>query len=90
VSLPFPPDDPLYGSDPVGEEDTVRLGRVEVRGENGILAIPAWVLMRQRSNPFHSYMLGRIDEFIARAQLASDPAVNPSPAPAPTGTQPST
>jgi hypothetical protein len=90
VSLPFPPDDPLYGYEPVGEDGTVRLGRVEVRGENGLLAVPPWVLMRQRSNPFHSYMLGRIDEFIARAQLASDPAVNPSPAPAPTGTQPST
>jgi hypothetical protein len=90
VSLPFPPDDPLYGSEPAGEQGTLRLGRVEVRGENGVLAIPAWLLMRQRSNPFHSYMLERIDEFSARVQRSSAPAAIPAPAPAPAGTRPST
>jgi hypothetical protein len=58
VSLPFPPDDPLYGYEPLGEDGSVRLGRVEAHGENGLLAIPPWVLMRQRSNPFHSYLTG--------------------------------
>jgi alpha-beta hydrolase superfamily lysophospholipase len=90
VSLPFPPDDPLYGSEPAGEQGTLRLGRVEVRGENGVLAIPAWLLLRQRSNPFHSYMLERIDEFSARVQRSSAPAAIPAPAPAPAGTRPST
>ena len=94
VSLPFPPDDPLYGYEPVGEDGIVRLGRVEVRGENGLLAVPPWVLMRQRSNPFHSYLTERIDEFIERAQRSSDPAAgspaSPAAAPAPAGTRPST
>jgi alpha-beta hydrolase superfamily lysophospholipase len=97
VSLPFPPDDPLYGSEPVGEQGTVRLGRIEVRGENGVIAVPPWVLMRQRSNPFHGYLLRRIDEFIARSQPAASPAPEasvpvpaPVPAPAPAGTPPST
>ncbi len=94
VSLPFPPDDPLYGYEPLGEDGVVRLGRVEAHGENGLLAIPPWVLMRQRSNPFHSYLTGRIDEFIERAQRSSDPAAgspaNPAAAPAPAGTRPST
>ncbi len=64
IALPFPPDDPLYGS--VGETlpGHVQLGRVEVRGENGVLAVPAWLLMRQRSNPFHAYELERIDGFL--------------------------
>src|SRR5262249_11012459 len=50
VSLPFPPDDPLYGYDVPDMTDHIRLGRVAVRGENGVLALPAWVLTRQRSN----------------------------------------
>ena len=95
VSLPFPPDDPLYGSEPVGEAGTIRLGRIEVRGENGVIAVPSWLMMRQRSNPFHGYMLRRIDEFIARSRPASSsPAAAPvapaPPAPAPVGTPPST
>ena len=39
----------------------MQLGRVQVHGENGVLAIPDWVLTRQRSNPFHAYMIERID-----------------------------
>jgi hypothetical protein len=42
----------------------VQLGRVSVHGENGVLAIPDWVLTRQRFNPFHAYALERIDGFI--------------------------
>ncbi len=67
VALPFPPDDPLYGYVTGRRPGSVQLGRVEVRGENGVLAIPAWVLTRQRSNPFHAYLLERIDEFVGLA-----------------------
>jgi len=80
VALPFPPDDPLYGyqtastdrdAPPAGTH--VQLGRVSVHGENGVLSIPDWVLTRQRSNPFHSYMIERIDGFLdaTAAQPAS-------------------
>ena len=65
VALPFPPDDPLYGYDAQDVTDHVQLGRIEVRGESGVLAVPTWLLTRQRSNPFHGYMLKRIDEFVA-------------------------
>jgi alpha-beta hydrolase superfamily lysophospholipase len=65
VALPFPPDDPLYGYETVPEANHVQLGRVEVRGENGVLALPMWALTRQRSNPFHSYLIERLDEFVA-------------------------
>ena len=45
----------------------VQLGRVQMHGENGVLAIADWVLTRQRSNPFHSYMIERIDGFVGPA-----------------------
>lgn len=64
VALPFPPDDPLYGYDVTPGANHVQLGRIQVHGENGVLSVPTWTLTRQRSNPFHSYMLERIDAFL--------------------------
>jgi len=52
----------------------VQLGRVQMHGENGVLAIPDWVLTRQRSNPFHSYMIERIDGFVGPAAVQTLPA----------------
>lgn len=65
VALPFPPDDPLYGYEPAAVADHVQLGRIEVRGENGVLTLPMWALTRQRSNPFHAYLVERLDAFVA-------------------------
>ena len=64
VALPFPPDDPLYGYATARDPQHLQLGRIEARGENGVLTLPLWLLTRQRSNPFHAYMLERIDEFV--------------------------
>jgi alpha-beta hydrolase superfamily lysophospholipase len=64
VALPFPPDDPLYGSEVVGPSDHVQLGSLAIHGENGVLTVPTWLLTRQRSNPFHAYQLERIDSFV--------------------------
>jgi alpha-beta hydrolase superfamily lysophospholipase len=74
VALPFPPDDPLYGFLSERNGRHVQLGRVQMHGENGVLAIPDWVLTRQRSNPFHSYMIERIDGFLGSAVVPSPPA----------------
>jgi alpha-beta hydrolase superfamily lysophospholipase len=72
VALPFPPDDPLYGyAAPVAERH-VQLGRIEVRGETGVLNVPAWMLTRQRSNPFHPYMVGRIEQWFGVAPGSVD------------------
>ncbi len=65
VALPFPPDDPLYGYAAPRTDRHIQLGRLEIRGENGVLNVPNWMLTRQRSNPFHSYVVERIDSFMA-------------------------
>ncbi|MBK7902357.1 MAG: alpha/beta fold hydrolase [Proteobacteria bacterium] len=67
VALPFPPDDPLYGYAAPMTNRHVQLGRIEIRGENGVLNVPNWMLTRQRSNPFHSYLVARIESFMAGA-----------------------
>ena len=60
VALPFPPDDALYGYDAPRDARRVQLGRIEARGENGVLSVPTWLLTRQRSNPFHAYLVARV------------------------------
>jgi hypothetical protein len=64
VALPFPPDDPLYGYAATRTPRHIQLGSIEVRGENGVLNVPGWMLTRQRSNPFHRYLVERIEEFV--------------------------
>ncbi|HEX9207984.1 MAG TPA: alpha/beta fold hydrolase [Steroidobacteraceae bacterium] len=64
VALPFPPDDPLYGYAAPRSTRHIQLGSIEVRGENGVLNVPSWMLTRQRSNPFHRYLVDRIVQFV--------------------------
>jgi alpha-beta hydrolase superfamily lysophospholipase len=92
LALPFPPDDPLYGYEAASRTDRIQLGRIELRGENGVLAVPAWLMTRQRSNPFHGYLLERIDDFIgpARSSPQAHATRPPAPGPARAGTPPST
>ena len=61
VAIPFPPDDPLYGASPSEE---LPLGRLNFKGERGVLVIPAGQLTRLRHNPFFGYMERRIRERI--------------------------
>ena len=67
IALPFPPDDPLYGYAAPATSRHVQLGRIEIRGESGVLNVPNWMLTRQRSNPFHAYLVERIESFLAGA-----------------------
>jgi alpha-beta hydrolase superfamily lysophospholipase len=64
TSLPFPSDDPVYGYDlkDSNGNDVLTLGNLSVRGEQGVLAIPAGKLLRLRSNPFYSYIEKRLTE----------------------------
>lgn len=99
VALPFPPDDLLYGYAAAQDEAHVQLGRLEVRGENGVLAVPTWMLTRLRSNPFYPYLAVRARDFVlsgppsasdSSPSRATPAAAIPPPRPVPAGTPPST
>ena len=71
IALPFPPDDPLYGDGNASENPGIRLGRLDLRGENRTLAIPNTAMTRQHWNPFFSLLSNRTREFI-NTQLARE------------------
>lgn len=75
VALPFPLNDSLYGLDPDGAEDYgVHLGALPLRGERGALVVPLEALVRMSSNPFFSFMLGRVGELLPSAESNADRA----------------
>ena len=59
IALPIPPDDPVYGSDKAESSPGIDLGHVALRGEKGVLQIPAADMLRLRYNPFYSYFQRR-------------------------------
>jgi hypothetical protein len=67
VAIPFPPDDVMYG-DAASDPDNLRLriGDLSLRGERNVLKISANDLMRLRHNPFHAYMISRIEQTLRR------------------------
>ena len=82
VALPFPIDDRLYGGQDTGESPGMQRGRIELRGERGVLQIPAVDMLRRRWNPFYPYMEQRLLEFVglaaSRVNLAIDRGFAPS------------
>jgi alpha-beta hydrolase superfamily lysophospholipase len=64
TALPIAPDDPIYGSERPNTVSSVYLGRIELLGEQGLLAVPANALVRLRFNPFFSYEETRIEQFL--------------------------
>jgi alpha-beta hydrolase superfamily lysophospholipase len=67
VALPFPPDDPLYGERPPGNDDVLFLGQMAIRGERGLMKISSDWLLRLRHNPFYDYLEWRLLEWIGKA-----------------------
>jgi alpha-beta hydrolase superfamily lysophospholipase len=59
VSLPFAPDDPIYGGVGKGIAGQIRIGELALRGERGVLQVSASEMLRLRWNPFHSYLVER-------------------------------
>jgi len=60
VALPFPPDDPLYGSEPPVSDDTLHLGDIPLRGERDLHQISGEWLLRMRYNPFYEVLESRV------------------------------
>jgi alpha-beta hydrolase superfamily lysophospholipase len=67
VALPFPPEDPLYGGRRVGDGAWIGLGELALRGERGVLQIPAADMLRLRWNPFYPYLESRVLAFLGLA-----------------------
>ena len=68
VALPFPPEDPVYGGRPKDKSPGIYLGDLALRGERGVLQIPAADMLRLRWNPFYSYVESRVFEFLGLDQ----------------------
>ncbi len=65
VALPFPPDDPVYGSREVARGPSpLMLGALDLRGERGVFGVGMDQIMRLRHNPFFAYVEIRIAELI--------------------------
>jgi alpha-beta hydrolase superfamily lysophospholipase len=73
VALPVPPGDPIYGAERPAGSPSVYLGRVELLGEQGMLAVPMGALVRLRFNPFYSYLLSRTVQFLGLENGAEAP-----------------
>lgn len=63
VALPFPSDDPLYGSMPPRDKQQLFLGAQALQGERGVLKISGDFLLRLRYNPFYDYLEQRVLEW---------------------------
>lgn len=67
VAIPFPPDDPMYGTGAASRADgRIPLGDLSLRGEKNVLVISATDMLRLRHNPFHAFMLERIRQTVRR------------------------
>ena len=64
VAIPFRSDDPIYGVG-TSQRQPFPFGRIEPRGENGVLTVPITLLMRLRYNPFFSYLDERVASFVS-------------------------
>jgi len=74
VALPFPVTDSLYGLQPDNSEDFgVNLGAIAPRGERGGLIVSLDFLLRLSSNPFFSYLAGRIEEGMGATSTPAPP-----------------
>jgi alpha-beta hydrolase superfamily lysophospholipase len=68
LALPFSPDDPLYGNAAAEPGPGPGLGTIAMRGERGVLQIPASYMLRLRWNPFYDYVEQRVTAFTSAAR----------------------
>jgi alpha-beta hydrolase superfamily lysophospholipase len=66
VAVPIAPEDRLYGRGDSRGPSPLSLGRLEPRGEMGLLRVSVERLMRLRYNPFYPYLRQRIATVVRR------------------------
>jgi esterase/lipase len=60
IAVPFPPDDPIYGSHDATGDSGLSLGSLSMRAEPSALLIPSSLFVRCRHNPFYAFMEDRV------------------------------
>jgi alpha-beta hydrolase superfamily lysophospholipase len=68
VALPFSGQDPVYGGAGPAKSPGIHLGDLALRGERGVLRIPASEMLRLRWNPFYPYLEWRVAGFLGLVQ----------------------
>lgn len=68
VALPFSGQDPVYGGAGPAKSPGIYLGDLALRGERGVLRIPASEMLRLRWNPFYPYLEWRVAGFLGLVQ----------------------
>ncbi len=76
MALPVPPDDPLYGRYRPEDRSVLFLGEMAIRGEPGVVKLPAAWLLRTRYNPFYAIVEQRMLDWLERA---GHPRTPPAP-----------
>lgn len=79
VALPIPFDDPVYGGDETVRSPGISLGNLALRGEKGVLRVPADEMLRLRYNPFHSYLNYRVLVFMGLEPVNDGYCASPGP-----------
>jgi alpha-beta hydrolase superfamily lysophospholipase len=74
VALPFPPDDPLYGRRPPGNEELLFLGEMAIQGERGLLRFSSDWLLRLRHNPFYDVLESRTLDWVDDGPRPPEPS----------------
>ena len=81
VALPIPPDDPVYGGDEAGPSPGIDLEDLAaLRGEKGVLQVPAADMLRLRYNPFHRYLEQRMLVFMGLERDSDSFCISPDSA----------
>ncbi|MFT4640580.1 MAG: alpha-beta hydrolase superfamily lysophospholipase [Verrucomicrobiales bacterium] len=64
VALPFAETDAIYGGETAEKSPGLQIGNTIIRGERGVLQIPAATMLRLRWNPFYNFQAERILAFL--------------------------
>ena len=67
VAVPIAPDDPIYGQSAPDDGGALFLGDLAMRGERGLLGLPAEWLLRMRYNPFYPVVERGVLEWLEEA-----------------------
>ncbi|MCY2981626.1 MAG: alpha/beta fold hydrolase [Planctomycetota bacterium] len=77
VAVPFPPEDPVYGTREAHLSGLLPLGSLSLLTEPSLLMIPNSLFTRCRHNPFYSFMEDRIVRWLENNK--AEPLIKPKP-----------